>query len=139
MSMACSSRTRRWMISRFSATSRDSVKDQLQQYELDSRGHHRRAASRLHGRVLLIVRQTRSLTIRTTCSLVSTCRTTFAMASVTYPSGAPAGTCQAPNLFVDSATQTETHDEHEIRSFLTDASIKALAPSRPVHLSATSS
>ena len=40
--------------------------------------------------------------------------------SVTYPGGAPTGTCQAPNLFVDSATQTETMT-HEIR-FLTDSS-----------------
>tara|TARA_R110002096_G_scaffold154_14_gene828 strand:+ start:6967 stop:9516 length:2550 start_codon:yes stop_codon:yes gene_type:complete len=40
--------------------------------------------------------------------------------SVTYPGGAPTGTCQAPNLFVDSTTQTETMT-HEIR-FLTDAS-----------------
>ena len=40
--------------------------------------------------------------------------------SVTYPGGAPAGTCQAPKLFVDSATQTETMT-HEIR-LLTDAS-----------------
>ena len=40
--------------------------------------------------------------------------------SVTYPGGAPTGTCQAPNLFVDSTTQTETMT-HEIR-FLTDSS-----------------
>lgn len=40
--------------------------------------------------------------------------------SVTYPGGAPTGTCQAPDLLVDSATQTETMT-HEIR-FLTDAS-----------------
>lgn len=32
--------------------------------------------------------------------------------SVTYPSGAPAGTCQAPNLFVNSSTETivQTHE-----------------------------
>ena len=41
--------------------------------------------------------------------------------SVTYPgSAAPSGTCQAPNLYVDSTTQTEVVT-HEIR-FLTDAS-----------------
>ena len=41
--------------------------------------------------------------------------------SVTYPgAAAPSGTCQAPNLFVDSSTQTEA-TTHEIR-FLTDAS-----------------
>ena len=42
--------------------------------------------------------------------------------SVTYPGSgiAPTGTCQAPNLFVDSITQTETMT-HEIR-FLTDSS-----------------
>ena len=41
--------------------------------------------------------------------------------SVTYPgAAAPSGTCQAPNLFVDSTTQTEAMT-HEIR-FLTDAS-----------------
>ena len=40
--------------------------------------------------------------------------------SVTYPGGAPTGTCQAPNLFVDSTTQTDTMT-HEIR-FLTDSS-----------------
>ena len=34
--------------------------------------------------------------------------------AVTYPSGAPAGTCQAPNLFVDSSTDTEVMS-HEIR------------------------
>jgi outer membrane receptor protein involved in Fe transport len=40
--------------------------------------------------------------------------------SVTYPgAAAPAGDCQAPNLFVDSATQTEVMT-HEIR-FLTDS------------------
>ncbi|MEL6200554.1 MAG: TonB-dependent receptor, partial [Pseudomonadota bacterium] len=43
-------------------------------------------------------------------------------ASVTYPGAgvAPSGTCQAPNLFVDSRTRTETLT-HEVR-FLTDAS-----------------
>ena len=40
--------------------------------------------------------------------------------AVTYPAAAPTGTCQAPSLFVDSATQTEAMT-HEIR-FLTDAS-----------------
>jgi len=41
--------------------------------------------------------------------------------SVTYPGdAAPSGTCQAPNLFVDSTTQTEVMT-HEIR-FLTDVS-----------------
>ena len=32
--------------------------------------------------------------------------------SVTYPSGAPAGTCNSPALFVDSLTETEisTHE-----------------------------
>jgi outer membrane receptor protein involved in Fe transport len=39
---------------------------------------------------------------------------------VTYPSGDPAGTCQAPNLFVDSRTQTEVQT-HEFR-FSTDQS-----------------
>jgi iron complex outermembrane receptor protein len=40
--------------------------------------------------------------------------------SVTYPgAAAPSGTCQAPDLFVDSSTQTEVVT-HEIR-FLTDA------------------
>ncbi|MEJ2256795.1 MAG: TonB-dependent receptor [Woeseiaceae bacterium] len=40
---------------------------------------------------------------------------------VTYPdAGGPAGTCQAPNLFVDSSTDAEVMT-HEIR-FLTDAS-----------------
>ncbi len=34
--------------------------------------------------------------------------------SVTYPSGAPAGTCQAPNLFVKSATETKVQT-HELR------------------------
>lgn len=34
--------------------------------------------------------------------------------SVTYPSGAPAGTCQAPNLFVNSRTQTQVQT-HELR------------------------
>lgn len=34
--------------------------------------------------------------------------------SVTYPSGAPSGTCQAPNLFVDSNTRTEVIS-HEFR------------------------
>ena len=34
--------------------------------------------------------------------------------SVTYPGGAPAGTCQPPNLFVDSRTQTEVMS-HELR------------------------
>ncbi len=38
--------------------------------------------------------------------------------SVTYPGGAPAGTCQAPNLFVDSRTDVEVWT-HEIR-FSTD-------------------
>ena len=38
--------------------------------------------------------------------------------SVTYPGGAPAGTCQAPNLFVDSRTTVEVIS-HEIR-FSTD-------------------
>jgi iron complex outermembrane receptor protein len=37
---------------------------------------------------------------------------------VTYPSGAPDGSCQPPNLFVDSNTQTEVQT-HEIR-FTTD-------------------
>ena len=40
--------------------------------------------------------------------------------SVSYPGGAPTGTCQAPNLFVDTTTRTETMT-HEIR-FLTDSS-----------------
>ncbi|MFT6310407.1 MAG: outer membrane receptor protein involved in Fe transport [Porticoccus sp.] len=41
--------------------------------------------------------------------------------SVSYPgAGAPAGTCQAPNLFVDSETETEVQT-HEIR-FATDQS-----------------
>ena len=41
--------------------------------------------------------------------------------SVTYPgAGGPTGTCQAPDLYVDSTTQTEVMT-HEIR-FLTDAS-----------------
>lgn len=41
--------------------------------------------------------------------------------SVTYPgAAAPSGTCQAPNLYVDSTTETEVWT-HEIR-FLTDAS-----------------
>ena len=34
--------------------------------------------------------------------------------SVTYPSGAPAGTCQAPTLFVKSATETKVQT-HELR------------------------
>ncbi len=34
--------------------------------------------------------------------------------AVTYPSGAPAGTCQPPNLFVDSRTETEVQT-HEFR------------------------
>jgi len=34
--------------------------------------------------------------------------------SVTYPAGAPTGTCQPPDLFVDSVTETETIS-HEIR------------------------
>jgi outer membrane receptor protein involved in Fe transport len=34
--------------------------------------------------------------------------------AVTYPSGAPAGTCQSPNLFVDSRTETEVQT-HEFR------------------------
>ncbi len=34
--------------------------------------------------------------------------------SVTYPGGAPSGTCQAPNLFVDSTTETEIFT-HELR------------------------
>ena len=34
--------------------------------------------------------------------------------SVSYPGGAPSGTCQAPNLFVDSRTQTEVMT-HELR------------------------
>ena len=34
--------------------------------------------------------------------------------AVTYPSGAPSGTCQAPNLFVDSRTEVEVFS-HEIR------------------------
>lgn len=34
--------------------------------------------------------------------------------AVTYPSGAPAGTCQPPNLFVDSLTETEVQT-HEFR------------------------
>ncbi len=37
---------------------------------------------------------------------------------VTYPSGAPDGTCQPPNLFVDSNTETQVQT-HEIR-FTTD-------------------
>ncbi len=40
--------------------------------------------------------------------------------SVTYPAAAPTGTCQAPNLYVDSSTDAEVMT-HEIR-FLTDAS-----------------
>jgi outer membrane receptor protein involved in Fe transport len=40
--------------------------------------------------------------------------------SVTYPAAAPAGTCQAPNLFVASGTDVETFS-HEIR-FTTDQS-----------------
>jgi outer membrane receptor protein involved in Fe transport len=40
--------------------------------------------------------------------------------SVTYPGGAPSGTCQAPNLFVDSRTETDVIN-HEIR-IATDAS-----------------
>ena len=39
--------------------------------------------------------------------------------SVTYPSGAPAGTCNSPALFVDSLTETEI-STHELR-FATDA------------------
>jgi iron complex outermembrane receptor protein len=35
-------------------------------------------------------------------------------ASVTYPSGAPSGTCQAPNLFVASSVKTEVQT-HEFR------------------------
>ena len=34
--------------------------------------------------------------------------------SVTYPGGAPSGTCQAPNLFVDSQTETKVQT-HELR------------------------
>ncbi|MFK7842461.1 MAG: TonB-dependent receptor [Sphingorhabdus sp.] len=34
--------------------------------------------------------------------------------SVSYPGGAPTGTCQAPNLFVDSRTETEVMT-HELR------------------------
>jgi len=34
--------------------------------------------------------------------------------SVTYPGGAPSGTCQAPNLFVNSTTETEVWS-HELR------------------------
>ena len=34
--------------------------------------------------------------------------------SVTYPAGAPSGTCQAPNLFVDSSTRTKV-TSHEFR------------------------
>lgn len=34
--------------------------------------------------------------------------------SVTYPSGAPSGTCQAPDLFVKSATETKVQT-HELR------------------------
>lgn len=34
--------------------------------------------------------------------------------SVTYPSGAPAGTCQEPNLYVDSVTETHVFT-HELR------------------------
>jgi len=40
--------------------------------------------------------------------------------AVTYPSGDPSGTCQPPNLFVDSLTETEVQT-HEIR-FSTDQS-----------------
>jgi outer membrane receptor protein involved in Fe transport len=39
---------------------------------------------------------------------------------VTYPAGAPAGTCQAPDLFVDSNTKTQVQT-HEFR-FTTDQS-----------------
>ena len=41
-------------------------------------------------------------------------------AAVTYPAAAPTGTCNAPNLFVDSRTTTEVMT-HEVR-FLTDES-----------------
>jgi iron complex outermembrane receptor protein len=40
--------------------------------------------------------------------------------AVTYPSGDPSGTCQPPNLFVDSRTETEVQT-HEFR-FTTDQS-----------------
>ena len=39
--------------------------------------------------------------------------------SVTYPSGVPSGTCQAPNMFVNSLTETDVNT-HELR-FSTDA------------------
>ena len=39
--------------------------------------------------------------------------------SVTYPSGDPSGTCQAPNMFVNSLTETDVNT-HELR-FSTDA------------------
>ena len=39
--------------------------------------------------------------------------------SVTYPSGDPTGTCQAPNMFVNSLTETKVNT-HELR-FSTDA------------------
>jgi len=45
--------------------------------------------------------------------------------SVTYPSGDPSGTCQAPNMFVNSLTETNVNT-HELRfSTDTDSAIRA--------------
>ena len=45
--------------------------------------------------------------------------------SVTYPSGVPSGTCQAPNMFVNSLTETDVNT-HELRlSTDTNSAIRA--------------
>ena len=106
----------RWMISRSSASANDSRKGPVQQYGMD--------AGRLHPRTARSF-TTGAYTDRETDQIVDYSDYLFVGQYLPYyicdGSGhlpgrlRRAGTCQAPNLFVDSSTQTESDDAMRFR------------------------